>query len=408
MTRGASKMMLSTLLILFLTYLVPAFFFMTMITTILIRNRKSSTHLLLAAMMFFFMQLFLAEFVRNALPIHYSPTIASLCFSSSGIMIAILGVHFFLKLCQLDTFMPKKLYLPILYSPTIAIVINLLHDAQLFSTSTYYAQSIWIYPVYNANYYFTLTGSIALILFYIVILIVAKRKAPTSEHRQLYNMLIASAAISFLWHAIFGYVQFDVLPPYPYIYGGVIWCYFLLIAMRKYDFLNGYDSRFSKLFVVNPDAILLMEANDTSLVNANPAAMKLMDMLQIDPVTFVQTLPKNIKEHLLLQKSGNFFAVPYRQFYYFHIYVGFIYIERSLHYLVIVHNATKEVQQQKQIEYFAFYDSLTSIPNRRYFEETFRRGNKWSGAISLPYRDCHYWFRLLKIAQWSSRTHYGR
>ena len=154
--------------------------------------------------------------------------------------------------------------------------------------------------MYNANYYFTLTGSIALILFYIVILIVAKRKAPTSEHRQLYNMLIASAAISFLWHAIFGYVQFDVLPPYPYIYGGVIWCYFLLIAMRKYDFLNGYDSRFSKLFVVNPDAILLMEANDTSLVNANPAAMKLMDMLQIDPVTFVHTLPKNIKEHLLL------------------------------------------------------------------------------------------------------------
>lgn len=364
-------MTLSKLLLLFLTHLIPAFFFMTMITTILLRNRKSTVHLLLAFMMFLFMQLFLAEFVRNLLPIQYSPVIASLWFSSVGILIAIVGIHFFLVLCQLDTFMRKSVYLPILYSPIIAIVMNMFNGATLFSTSTYYEKGMWIYPVYNENYYITLTVSITLILFYLVILTFARRKAPTTEHRQLYNMLLMSAFISFLWHVLFGYFAFPSFPPYPYIYGGIIWCYFLLVAMKKYDFLNGYDRRFSKLFSINPDAILLMQENNTALVNANPAAMQLLDTLDVDPVTFMHSLPQTIKEHLLLQKSANFFAVPYRQYYYFHIYVDFIYLDRMLHYLVIVHNATKEIQQQKQIEYFAFYDPLTNIPNRRYFEERF-------------------------------------
>jgi hypothetical protein len=72
----------------------------------------------------------------------------------------------------------------------------------------------------------------------------------------LYVALFCSIAARYPWHCVFGYINYgDALPPYPYLYSGILWCYFLRMTMKKHDFLNLYDKRYEKPFHMNPHAI---------------------------------------------------------------------------------------------------------------------------------------------------------
>jgi diguanylate cyclase (GGDEF)-like protein/PAS domain S-box-containing protein len=62
------------------------------------------------------------------------------------------------------------------------------------------------------------------------------------------------------------------------------------------------------------------------------------------------------------------------------------------HYIVVSRDVTEKREQRKKLEYFAYYDSLTGVPNRRFFQNQLDKAlleaNDYNTKVALLYLDC--------------------
>jgi len=234
-------MSLSFALLLLLTHGLPILFFAYMATEVLVRNKRSVEHILLSVISLLYLLLFAEEYVRNQVPIEYSPLLSSIWLSSAGILIPGTCFHFMVKLTRLDRHLPKYIFPYVFYLPVLFVIVNIVTGAELISAQQFVEAGNWKLPVYNTGYYAAMTGSIITDALYLIPLLIAKARSELQEQKAIYNQLIFGIIIAIIWHCIFGYINYgDALPPYPYLYSGIIWCYFLRQTMRKHDFLNLY------------------------------------------------------------------------------------------------------------------------------------------------------------------------
>lgn len=390
-------MTLSKVLILLFSHGIPILFFMYMLTDVLLRNRRKTEHILLSLLCFCYLMLFVEEFVRNLVPIEHSPLLSSIWLSSAGLTITSLGLHFLIKFTQLDTYFPKWLYPYIFYLPFLFVILNIISGASLMSAQQFEEAGIWYVPVYNMGYYITMTSSIGIDVIYLIILYFGKKKAKIQEQRTIYNWLIFGVFLAIFWHLIFGYINFgSVLPPYPYLYSGILWCYFLRFTMKKYDFLTLYDARYEKLFNINPDIILLIDSK-RNIKNANPKAKQFIASINLNFNEFYDQLPEQFRNSITKQVPLKDYRVELnfqQEQYYFLVTVDYVLVENDVHSLIILRNITTQALQQKQIEFLAYYDPLTKIPNRRYFHEELNKAlqnaEKTNEHIALYLIDIDY------------------
>jgi len=369
-------MALMEALILALTHGVPILFFAFMAADVLLRNRRSTEHILLSLLSFCYLLLFAEEYIRNQVAIEHSPLLSSQWLSSVGLIIPGLGFHFLIKFTRLDARMPRWLYPYIFYMPLGFVSVNLLTGAQWISAQQFEQVGMWMMPAYNTGYFIAMTVAIANNVLYLIPLWIAKSTAHTQEQRSIYNLLIYGIVVAIVWHAIFGYIDFGgALPPYPYLYSGIIWCYFLRFTMKKHDFLNLYDKRFEKLFMMNPNAILLIDSR-RSVKNANPSAVQLFQMLRLEFVQLWDLLDASITS--LIQRR-----VEIKQFETEIVYdnkrsvllidADYVVIDNEIHVLLILRDITERKKHQEEIQFLAYYDPLTGLPNRRNFYEKLDR-----------------------------------
>lgn len=365
-------MELNDALILLFTHGIPILFFAYMATDVLLRNQRKTEHILLSLIAICYLLLFAEEYIRNQVAIEYSPILSSLWLSSVGIMIPGLGFHFLVKLTRLDTRMPRFVYPYIFYLPLIFVIINLLTGAELISALQFEQIGMWKLPVYNTGYFVAMTVAIVNNFLFLIPLFIAKSISHTQEQRSIYNLLMIGIVVAIIWHAIFGYINFgDKLPPYPYLYSGIIWCYFLRITMNRHDFLTLYDKRFEKLFHMNPNAILLIDSRK-EIKNANPSAVQLFQSLQLEFVQLFDLLDTEIK-----QRIQNKVAISQYETEIVHankrtvllIDSDYVLVDNEIHMLFIMRDITLQKKHQEEIQFLAYYDPLTRLPNRRYFYE---------------------------------------
>ncbi|WP_379217379.1 diguanylate cyclase domain-containing protein [Paenibacillus sp. GCM10012303] len=354
------------------THGIPILFFMYMATDVLLRNQRKTEHILLSLIAVCYMLLFVEEYVRNQVSIEYSPVLSSLWLSSVGIVIPGLCFHFLIKFSQLDKKMPRFLYPYIFYLPLLFVAVNLASGAGFIAAQEFTQAGLWKLPVYNAGYYIAMTASIFTDLIYLIPLLIAKSRSVIPEQRSIYNQLIWGVAVSILWHVAFGYINYgDTLPPYPYLYSGIVWCYFLRHTMKKHDFLNLYDKRFEKLFQLNPDAILLIDSSGR-IKNANPGASQLFGSMDIDNVRITHLLDAEIKNRITskvpikqyeseIQHNGKRMSLL--------VNADYVWVDNEHHVLLILRDITAQKQHQEEIRFLAYHDPLTRLPNRRYFYE---------------------------------------
>lgn len=182
--------------------------------------------------------------------------------------------------------------------------------------------------------------------------------------------MVKAILISFIIHIPLGFVNFGkYLPPYPYIYAGIVWCYFLKIAMMKHDFLSFYDYRFQKLFEINPNMILLF-TKDLKLVNKNPKTIQFFEHLQVDFQQFYDLLDEQVKNSI--QNGTKLYNYETEiefnnRRYSLLVHSEYMEIDYNLHILLIIQDITYQKQQQEEIQFYANHDPLTHLPNRRYF-----------------------------------------
>jgi len=367
-------MPLSFALLLLATHGLPILFFAYMSTEVLVRNKKSVEHILLSLISLFYLLLFAEEYVRNQVPVEYSPLLSSIWLSSVGILIPGTCFHFMMKFTRLDRRLPrfmKYVYPYVFYLPVPFVIVNIATGAEWISAQQFTEMGNWKLPVYNTGYYIAMTSSIITDGLYLIPLLIAKRRAELQEQKSIYNQLAFGIIIAILWHCIFGYINFgDTLPPYPYLYSGILWCYFLRLTMRRHDFLNLYDKRFEKLFNMNPHAILLVDRH-LSVKHANPAAIRMLEPLPFAARRLAEWPDPALANDILERKkiSGREIELHYETDKRLVLLVDadHVWADNEPHTLLILQDITVQKMQQEEIAFLAYHDPLTRLPNRRYF-----------------------------------------
>jgi len=231
---------------------------------------------------------------------------------------------------------------------------------------------IWKLPVYNAGYYQAMSVSIMINFSYLIPLLIAKSKSDTLEQRTIYNHLIFGVVVSVIGHIIFGYFNFeDSLPPYPYLYSGVIWCYFLRHTMKRHDFLNLYDKRYEKLFNMNPDAILLIDRMQT-VKDANPRAIQLFRSFELEFAQFFDLLDPIIKERMQAKLEIDHYETDIshnNKLLFLLVNADYVWVDNEQLVLLILRDISVQKRHQEEVKFLAYHDPLTRLPNRRYFHE---------------------------------------
>lgn len=365
-------MSLDAILVPLLTHFIPMLFFFYMAIEVWIRNPSSVEHRLVGITAVCFMMLFAEEYVRHQLPLAYSPFLTIVWFSSAGILIPGLGFHLFVKLAQLDRRMPKYVYPYIFYLPLVIVILNLVTHESTISAVSFSQQGIWKLPDYNLPYYIAMTASVVNNFLYLIPLWIGRKRAASQERRKIFNELILGVLLSGFWFAGFGLFQFgSALPPYPYIYGGIVWCIYLRRTMKNYDFLNFSDKRYEKLFNLNPSAILLIDLHG-KVKDANPAAILLLQSISLNHRRFYESLSDEIRmrierrevirdaEMTVQGANGQLIVL---------IDGDYVQVEHHPYVILILRDMTVQTQIQREIAFLAYHDPLTRLPNRRYFQQ---------------------------------------
>ena len=363
-------MELNEALILVITHVIPILFLAYMATDILLRNKRKTEHILLSLISCCFLLIFLEEYVRNQVSIEYSPMLSAIWLSSVGSVIPGLCFHFLIKFTGLYTKWPRFLYPYIFYVPLIFVNLNIFTGANMIYTQDFFEVGMWEYPIYNKNYYLVMTVSTIIDFLYLLPLLIAKYMTKLEEQRAIYHQLIVGVCVAIFLNIVLGYFKYDnIIPPYPYIYAGIVWCYFLRRIMKQHDFLNMYDKRYEKLFRLNPNAILLLDFKGI-IHDANPAATKLLDHLKFQQEQLFDLLEKRLKEQLLSEKEIKDYAMSISnngvQFSLL-VNADYILVDNQMHILLILQDVTLQKKYQREIEFLAYHDPLTRLPNRRSF-----------------------------------------
>lgn len=365
-------MNLSEVLLTIGAYLIPMLFFFYMGLDVLLRNPTKTEHQLVSLITGCYFLLFLEEYVRFLLPIDYSPALSALWFSSIGIILPGLGFHFFAKITGMGKRLPKLLNPYIFYIHLLIIPINIFGNTNYISSQVFVESGIWKWPVYNTAYYGGLTASILISALTLFILYKARARASSQEFKAIFNLMVLGTILTLSWTAVFGYFRFgERIPPFPYIYAGMIWCFFLQLAMKKYEFLNFNNQRYEKLFNLNPAAILLIEHSGI-IKEANPSAKLMFDHVDLEHAGLNALASEELHIRLkngqelkeletTIQNGESALDVL--------IDGDYVSVDNQPHVILIIRNITLQKEHQKQIAFLAYHDPLTHLPNRRYFYE---------------------------------------
>lgn len=290
-------MSLQQALIPLFTHLLPIALFICMGIDVLIRNPKKTEHRLISLVTLCYSSLFLEEYVRQLLPISYSPALAAFWFSNTGILIPGIGFHFTARLTGLHLRMPKYLYPYVFYLPALVPLFSIFGAKEMVSAQRFVESGMWKQPVYNSSYYIALIVSTCISLLYLLPLLKARARAASAEQKSLYALTIWGVVLTAAWILGFGLFNYgSFMPPYPYIYCGLLWCFVLRLTMRRHDFLNFVDKRYEKLFQLNPAAIVLLDQTGT-IREANPAAEPFVGPAASDREPFQALLRQVARSH---------------------------------------------------------------------------------------------------------------
>lgn len=356
-------------------YWVPMLLFFYMGAEVLLRNPRKIEHILVSLSILCYFLLLLEEYIRYMLPIEYSPVLAAVWFSNIGIAIPGLGFHLLAKLIGLDKHLPRPWYPLIFHILLLAIPAGLLSHQELISVQQFKEVGVWKWPVANGAYYGTLTVSLTLSMVSILMVRVARKwKSPadSKEHEGIFKLLEYGSLVTACWVAVFGYFQFgNVIPPYPYIYAGLIWCFVLRLAMQKYEFLNHSSHRYEKLFQLNPLPILLV-AMDGTIKEVNPSARQMFDRVALDSAKLTALQGEVLMERLQDRAEiGELEAVLYNGDRVLEtlVYGDYVTFHNEPHAILLIRDIGARNEYMRQVAFMAYHDALTELPNRRHFTE---------------------------------------
>ncbi|MFB1081553.1 diguanylate cyclase domain-containing protein [Jeotgalibacillus sp. JSM ZJ347] len=390
------------LLIYMALYLLPAGMMFYMAADVLSRNFRRTENLLLSAYIACYGILFATEFIRQQVDIAFSPFLITYVFGNAGLLILCLSIHFIIKITGVNEKIPSFLYPWVLYIPALPVPLTLIFQTNFTNSTVFEREGLFIYPEFNLSYLITMSTGLALSFFIIWMLHQLSKKAVAPQQQKIISLLIVVAILVQVWNTVFGIFEFrGILPPYPYIYGGIIWIGALAYGMKKFDFLTSYHKRFSTLHEINPSPILLIDRGGI-IESANPAALELLGESSIKGKQFTDYLSDDRKEGALQRFQYMFDRGERISQYesrietekgekkYVLIDGDFVFVEHNLYMLCILRDIQLYKEAEETIRFLAYHDTLTKLPNRRAFYEeaaTVLKGYQTTAMLILDLDD---------------------
>jgi len=353
-----------------LAYLFPIIFFVFTVVEVLLRNPNRTEHRLVSLVAFCFLLMFATEYARHQLPIEYSARLSNYVYANAGICIAGVALHFAAKVSGLDKRMPRLLYPWVFHIPTLGILANLLTSGHAIASSRFVEAGLWILPEYNTAYYITYSLSNAIIILYLFILYRGWKKAQSKERRQIFKLLLIGGCITSAWLIVFGYFNFgEWLPPNSQNYAGIIWCFTLRLAMIRFDFMNYAYKRYERMFDMNPAAIVLIDMSG-HIREANASAKQLLKGIDTDRFSLFTLFDDGLRAAVQAGREiKDYEAAIACESEQLEVLIDgdHMTIDNELRTVLIIRDVTLQKRNQRQIEYMAYNDALTKLPNRRCF-----------------------------------------
>ncbi|KGP92609.1 diguanylate cyclase [Pontibacillus chungwhensis BH030062] len=376
-------MTVESIIMSFFIYLIPVLFLFYMAIEVFLRNVQSKIHRLASLIVLGYMLLFLEEYIRHLLPIHYSAPLAILWYGNVGALLISFGFHFVAEVTSFKHRIPVRLRPYIYYVPVVFVILSVFSLSHMFNSLNFVQQGIWKLPTHNTFYYLAITIGNLLTLIFIYIIFKQRKVIESLERKRIMDILLYSFIFVLLWNIVFGYIDFGKwLPPRPYIFSGVVWCFMLRMAMVKYDFLSSYSKRYEILFNLNPNAIILVDSKGV-IKEANPTAQYLLEDVNIRNRNVFEAYQTTHQEewidlyHRIFEKRQ-----PVREFEaeiesvrdgktrHLLIDGDFLFVDQQPYFMIIIRNITSEKQKAEQVSFLAYHDSLTQLPNRRSFYQS--------------------------------------
>lgn len=198
------------------------------------------------------------------------------------------------------------------------------------------------------------------------------RNKGSAEQQSLYKTLINMFIILAIFNVILGFIKLpNFMPPYPYLYVGIVFCFMFRQIMKKSDYFHNFDKRYEKLFFMNPDAIILLDSK-LKVREINPVTQKFIEKHTIPLKDLYTSLAPTIQKKISNSEFVRDFEFVLKlgeSEYDLLLNIDQVTIEFEQHIILLIRDITAIKEQQREIKFLAYHDPLTKLPNRRYFFE---------------------------------------
>lgn len=358
-------------------YIVPAMILLGLSITLFVRSYHLRESRFAGTIIGIYSLMFILEWLRMEMPIEHSfwmhhGIIGTLTVFTLGLIIhsayLIIEPHRTLHL----KFSPAIFYVPLFCQPLYILFIY-----QRYGT-TYLEIDGWYY-VNHPLYTYVANPFLALyLLLMLYILLHGLHTAPTNGRKHLYKWFILNLTIV-LCASVFLVVlfrQYQVLPE-PMMVVIFFTSMIYAIGMLKHQFSPSLAQRYHKVMSLSPIGILVISSNGT-VKEINKAAQELTN-LQPGHSIFDALAASNFAmlrkvRHIITAKENTTnLPIVYTQpdsgaQYNFLLNASKMFIENNINYVLTIRDVTLEKKHEAMTYRLAYYDSLTEIHNRTYFQ----------------------------------------
>ncbi len=368
-------MAISTVLYYFLAYILPASALLAMSFVVMFRNPKRTEHQLVFIIINLYAFMFLAEFIRHILPVENSAYIHHYMTVVAGLFIVMFGFHFFAKVSKMEEIMPKWLYPGLFYVPLLFFVFHIFTIDPSQTIDNYERQGYWIYGKLDMAYYVTVLSSSLISLPSYFMLRNGIKRVHTKQDIELLKFLSWTVLTIIVVILVLGLPNYrGAMPPYPYLYTGVLLAVLFTYSMLKYNFLSNVNDQYATLFNLNSSAIFIFtekwvveQANEAALLRFPGKKKDFFDLFHAnkddEQLLSIQNQLKqgnsihSILYHMKSEVVDAYFKLDGKRFI----------KNQAISYYLICRDITEEKLADDRVQYLAYHDMLTGVANRASF-----------------------------------------
>ncbi|MDG5789373.1 sensor domain-containing diguanylate cyclase [Evansella sp. AB-P1] len=165
-------------------------------------------------------------------------------------------------------------------------------------------------------------------------------------------------------------------------HGSLFWAFAIFLSMSRFDYLSSYEKRYNILFQRSPSGILIMDEQGVVL-EASPQISKYLGVerekvVQSPVISFLYGIDKEkfynkynmvFEEQIKVENLELSFVNKIGERKTILIDSDFILVEGKRFLFVMLKDITDAKTKEERVQYLAYHDILTGLPNRAAFEK---------------------------------------